>query len=192
MHHEILSKEEVGVGTSTSPRDLFASRLLPSPASSHDWKPITRAYLLGSNKSQRALRKKRSRAAQLPMQNSHPTEKTPLSCLTILVSCPVPPPPPPHTSPEGSKAPSTLFTLASCSSLFFSLLSIPILSCVSAAQEVQISSTLRQQLLLLCFSSLTPNGLHIYDHSFSIPLFWPFLQLLPFCPERYHSSSPRV
>ena len=72
MHHEILSKEEVGVGTSTSPRDLFASRLLPSPASSRDWKPITRAYLLGSNKSQRALRKKRSRAAQLPMQNSHP------------------------------------------------------------------------------------------------------------------------
>ena len=58
MHHEILSKEEMGVGTSTSPRDLFASRLLRSPASSHDWKPITRAYLLSSKRSQRALRQK--------------------------------------------------------------------------------------------------------------------------------------
>ena len=124
--------------------------------------------------------------------NRKKKKSTALFCLTILDFCPLLPPPPTHTSPEGSKAPSTPFTLASCSSLFFCLLNIPILSCASLAQEVQISSTLRQQPFPLCFSPLTPNGLHIHDHSFSIPLFWPFLQLLPFCPERYHSSPPMV
>ena len=52
------------------------------------------------------------------------------AALQSLIPSHFPPHPPPPTSPEGSKAPSTPFTLASCSSLFFSLPSIPILSCV--------------------------------------------------------------
>ena len=171
MHHEILSKEEMGVGTSTSPRDL-----LP-PGYCQVQLPVTTGSpspgLICSAPTEVRGPWGRNSHAQLCSQcKIHTQQKKHLSAtLQSLI------PAHPTHSPRAPKLLLPSPPAPACFPLYWAYRSclVSLLSCVSPAQEVQISSTLRQQPLLLCFSPLTPNGLHILDHSFSIPLFWPFL-----------------
>lgn len=134
MHHEIPSKEEVGVGTSTSPRDLclpgYCQVQLPVTTGSPSPGLICSAQQKSEGPEEETVTRSsapnakftpnRKNTSQLPYNPcflpSSPTTSTP----HILGGL-------------QSSTPFTLFCL--CSSLFFSLLSIPILSCVSAPKK---------------------------------------------------------
>lgn len=132
MHHEIPSKEEVGWEPPHLKRP-FCLQVTAKSSFQSDWKPITKANLLAPTGKSEGPEEEADHA-QLSSQCKIHTqqEKTPLSCPQSLFPAQFPPYPTPHI-PGGLK----LHTFYPCLllQLFFSLLSIPILSCVSAAQE---------------------------------------------------------